>query len=210
MTTRSIVYKIVSTKGDMCYVGSTTKTLRERFDHHKNDYRTDKAKCMSRELFDMYGVDTCIIVPIREFDDIDPEVLRVHEALWVLKLRPNSVNVCLPFGEQKIKWLRVQYKKQWQEEHKEEITERRKQRYEEHKEEILARQSERSKLWRERHRDELLKREKLYREQHRDELRERARERVQCGCGSIVRRDSLTKHRRTKKHQDWLLTQSND
>jgi len=41
------------------------------------------------------------------------------------------------------------------------------------------------------------------RKQYREENREKLKEKITCECGCILRRDSLSRHKRTKKHLDW-------
>jgi group I intron endonuclease len=45
-----------------------------------------------------------------------------------------------------------------------------------------------------------------YREKNREYLNARKKEKIQCQCGSIVSRDYLAKHRKTKKHQEYLTS----
>jgi hypothetical protein len=49
--------------------------------------------------------------------------------------------------------------------------------------------------------------QRLYREANRDRIKAQAAERVDCGCGSNVRRGDKAIHQRTQKHQRWLETQ---
>jgi hypothetical protein len=39
---------------------------------------------------------------------------------------------------------------------------------------------------------------------NKDKIKEKVSEKVQCECGSEVRRDSLPRHRKSKKHQKWV------
>ena len=55
---------------------------------------------------------------------------------------------------------------------------------------------------------------KEYREKNKEKIREKnkknkekIKEKVECGCGSVVRKDGLSQHKRSKKHQNWEKTQ---
>ena len=55
--------------------------------------------------------------------------------------------------------------------------------------------------------DKLLEYDKQYRQTNRDKIVEYRREPIVCECGATVSRNSLARHRRTKKHQQWLEQQ---
>ena len=55
-----------------------------------------------------------------------------------------------------------------------------------------------------RERDQILSRVKEYYKKNSDKIKARARERIQCECGCTVRRASISKHRKTEKHQSLL------
>ncbi len=69
--------------GNECYVGSTLKTLEERFKSHKSQMDTT-----SRILLKKYGVNSCNIVLIKEYDVVDRKHLEAYEQLWINKLKP--------------------------------------------------------------------------------------------------------------------------
>ena len=52
--------------------------------------------------------------------------------------------------------------------------------------------------------DEILKHNKEYRENNRDKIKNYASEKLMCSCGCEIRRDKMTKHQTTKKHQKLL------
>jgi len=58
------VYKI--TGGDLCYIGSTKRSINERFRKHKESYKewklgNKKQYCSSFNIFDLFGVENCKI-----------------------------------------------------------------------------------------------------------------------------------------------------
>ena len=62
--------------------------------------------------------------------------------------------------------------------------------------------------------DKILEQKKQYRQANQDKIleqnkqyRDKQREKIVCECGAVIRRDSLARHRRSKKHQQWLEQQ---
>ena len=99
------------------------------------------------------------------------------------------------------------------------IMQRNKQRYEANRDEIIHKMQEHYHG----HKEEIKPRRKQYNIEHREhkaeydqEVRERNRERIKqrkglqeiCECGITYTHDHKSRHLRTKKHQEWLKTQS--
>jgi len=167
------VYKIISTKGSEIYIGSTFRSLKERSWEHKTD------KCSSTILFDKYGVDSCSIEMIKEYEVYDKEQLRAYEQLWMNNYKNQVVNEQNSFCIEKLR------KKQHYEDHKEYYSEYHKQYYEDHKEE----HSEYNKQ---------------YYEENKDKILEQQKQKYTCGCGSTITKGNKPRHERTQKHQDWV------
>ncbi len=73
------IYKIINRNNEgQCYIGSTCMALYMRFKQHKRDYRdADRRTCMSKVLFDLYGVENCKIELIENFPcDTNAQLLR--------------------------------------------------------------------------------------------------------------------------------------
>ena len=58
--------------------------------------------------------------------------------------------------------------------------------------------------YREQHRDKLIEYNREYREENREALAEQQREIVECECGLTPVRAALARHRKTKKHHDYM------
>ena len=87
-------------------------------------------------------------------------------------------------------------KKEYYEDHKEEIRQTQKEYYEDHKEEF--------KKYYEDHKEE----KKQYYEDNKEELLKKAKEKYTCDCGGKYTYSGKTTHERTKKHQDFILSLS--
>jgi len=197
------VYKIITTEGNECYVGSTFNTTRDRFRMHKDNFKkNDKGVvCSVFKMFDKYGMDKCKMVLIKEYEVVDRRHLEVYETLWIKKLK--AINKLQPCGGILRKEQQRQIGKKWRDENNEQIVERTKQYYEDNKE-IIA---ERQKQYYEDNKEIIAEREKRYREKNRDIIREKAKEKITCECGSIIRKDSLSKHKRSIKHKAFTESQ---
>lgn len=169
------IYKIISTQGTECYVGSTFDTTRNRFQQHKSNYKQRKNKCIVSEMFDKYGIDNCRMLLIKEYEVIDRRHLEVYETLWIKKLK--AINKVQPSGG----ILKKHYLKQF---------------YEDNKKTIL----EKAKIYRVANKEAIAEKDKKYRENNKQKISEKGKERITCECGIEVCRGRLTQHKKTKKH----------
>lgn len=181
------VYKIISSQGNECYVGSTFNTLRDRFKVHKYNYTAKNNKCSVIELFNKYGIDNCKCILIKEYKVNDRRHLEVYETLWIKKLK--SINKNEPCGGLLIREKMKQYSKIHNFNHKEEH----KQYYQDNKEEI----NNKVKLYYEANKEIINAKKNKYGSQ-----------RIICECGTEIRRDAKHKHIKTKKHLNNLPGQA--
>jgi hypothetical protein len=87
--------------------------------------------------------------------------------------------------------------KQYRDKNKDRIVEYHKKYHDENKEKI----TEQAKKYRAENKEKISERKKQYNAKNKDKIRERSKEKIQCECGSIVRRSGLARHKRSKKHQ---------
>ena len=57
------------------------------------------------------------------------------------------------------------------------------------------------------HKEQITERHKQYYLVHKDKILEHRKQKVACECGSILRKGDLARHKRSKKHQDFLNNQ---
>lgn len=87
------IYKI--TGGDLCYIGSTTQSINQRFSKHKDNYRVWKSggkmcKCSSFDIFDEVGIENCKIELLEKTDTLlNRERFYVESMVCVNKKIPN-------------------------------------------------------------------------------------------------------------------------
>jgi hypothetical protein len=197
------IYKIISTQGNECYVGSTFDKTRGRFSKHKSQYKEWKkgkmAKVQSFVLFEKYGVDKCKMILIKEYEVCDRQHLHMYEQLWINKLHP--INKKQSFGaillKERMKKINLEYRiknkdkkkqidREYYEENKEEINSYKKIYYQTHKEQILAR----NKAKYEENKEQILARNKKY-----------GRQKIVCEiCQCEILKKHYPRHQVSLKH----------
>ena len=100
-----IIYKIVyKYNTDLCYIGSTFKTLEQRMTKHKSQYKYFKQGIYNShyriyDLFDKYGTEDFMIFELRKYKihNINTDSNRIqlvaYEQLWINKERYNNTKL---------------------------------------------------------------------------------------------------------------------
>jgi hypothetical protein len=71
------IYKIFSTLNpNTIYIGSTFSNINQRFSRHKYSYIHNLQNCRTKEIFNTYDLNTCIIEPLETFF-LNPDVVDV-------------------------------------------------------------------------------------------------------------------------------------
>ena len=91
-----IIYKIEHKNLPITYVGSSTNSLRHRFNKHKWEYSQNKSNISIFEYFDVHGLDNFQMKLIKKYDIVDIKHLRAYEQLWINKI--DCVNKHLAFS----------------------------------------------------------------------------------------------------------------
>jgi hypothetical protein len=202
---------------DIRYIGSTVNELKYRWKQHKNDfskYKKGKGNLASiYPYFEKYGIENFGITAIKRYAVCDKKHLRVYEQLWMNKLK--CVNHYSAFSpkflynkkyREENKEERAEYNKKYREANKEELVEYIKKYREENIEKIREYDRQRYPA----RKEERAEYSKKYREANKEELAEKQKkygsEKIECSiCQCLIRRDSLARHNKTKKHQDNLV-----
>jgi hypothetical protein len=180
------IYKISCKDPEItdCYVGSTTDH-NSRKSAHKSNCNNKNCKLYNypvyRYIRDNGGWENWEFVLLQDYPCRNKKQLNIRERYWFEKLGA-KLNSCYPDRGKK------EYNKEYREKNKQKLKEQRKKRYEENKEEFLEK-------------------DKKYYEENKEKISERRKEKIECPCGSIFRKDSLAKHKKSQKHQNWEETQ---
>jgi hypothetical protein len=166
------IYKLTSSQTDEIYIGSTIKSLNNRFSGHKCSYKRwlkgqmDKYKTTSFDLLQFADVK---IELIKEFPCETKKELEKEEGKLILE--NNCVNKCVAGRTKK------EYRKEYDAVNKDKIKEYFKEYYQENKEKIKERHKE-----------------------YRDDNNERGKEKFKCNCGGNYTYYHKSHHFKTKKH----------
>ena len=162
------IYKILNTIDDEIYVGSTVETLSMRMSKHRSDMKKQPQSKIYKHMHEL-GVENFYIELIENFPCNDIYELRAREGHFIREIA--TLNKLIAGRTQK------EYRKQYNEEHKEHIKETVKQYYEDNKE-------------------HLLEKKKQYKEEHKEYINEK----ITCNiCGCQVVRNNIARHQRSQK-----------
>lgn len=134
-----IIYKIEPTvahdEADV-YFGSTGKTLAERFNRHKSNFKCGVRRCTSVGIFEKYGVENCVMIELERCcaenrNEREGHYIRTHSC--VNQIIPDRT-VAEYYEDNRE--FHLAYYKQYREDNREVILARHKQYREEHKEHL--------------------------------------------------------------------------
>lgn len=170
------IYRLVSSVDDEFYVGSTCTSLAKRLYNHKIDTRRNPMRLVYQHL-NKVGLDNVDIVLVEEYACENKMELERRERYWIETLKP-TLNRQLPTR------TRQEYSKEYREQNKNALAEKKKEYRVQHKEVV----AEYQKNYREQNKEVIAKqkkdhyeknkeRYKIIYEQNKDEINARQRER---------------------------------
>jgi hypothetical protein len=163
------IYKLWSPQGDEIYIGSTIQPLYKRLNEHKN-----KRDCNSKYLFENY-------------DNVRIELIELYPCNSKMELNKKEgeyirENECLN------RCIAGRTKKEYNEDNKEHILEKRKEWYENNKEH------------KKKYDKEYYENNKDHRKEYRENNKEIINKKINCECGGKYTFSHKTHHFKTKKH----------
>ena len=178
-------YKIC--KDDFCYIGSTTD-LNRRQRQHKCDCTNETRKGYNRNLYTTIrengGWECFTFELIKHFDNLTKQEARVIERVYIEEF--GNINMIKSYRTKQDKSITDQnYYLNNQEKIKEQV-----------------------KQYTLNNKEKKAEQDKQYRLNNRDKIKERYDKWniiIKCDCGSQVCKKDLSRHIKTKKHQDYLL-----
>ena len=221
---KSTIYKLCCKDPEITdiYVGSTTNFTRRKSQHKQrcNNENSDKYYYKVYKTIREYGgFDNWDMVEVEKYCATDRNDLHTRERFWLEELGA-TLNMCIP----------TQSSAEYYKKNKDNIIKRSSEYYNKNKDSIYIKSAEyraknkekiskRNSEYRDKNKEKISKykaeyhvknKEKSnrksaeYRAKNKDKISEQAKEKVQCECGSEVRKDNLTRHRKTKKHQKFI------
>jgi len=179
-----------------CYIGST-EDLHIRKIKHKSRCNNPNNESYNFKVYKFIrangGYDNWDFEVLGEVDCND-KIERYNIERDYIEMVNSSLNTRVP----------GRTKKEYDDTHKEQLRQYGKEYRETHKEQ----KREYDKEYRETHKEEKKEWGKEYYQKHKEEILEKGKIKMTCECGSVVRRYYITTHRKSKKHQAYLM-QSN-
>ena len=172
----TIIYKIYCKDESITeiYIGHTTN-FKHRKNAHISNCNNEKSKEYNLKLY-IYirnngGFDNFNIIELEKYPCNNDKEALLREGYWVKELN-SSLNIQLPSRTEK----------EWRQENKQII-------------------NENAKKYREENKQIIKEKRKIYREENKQIIKEKGKEIIKCECGCQIRKDSLLRHKKTKKHQ---------
>ena len=183
--TEGKIYKLTSSQTDKVYIGSTIKSLNDRFSDHKYHYkRWLKSQMNKITSYDLLQYTDVKIELIKEFPCDTRTELEKEEGKIILD--NNCVNRCVA----------GRTKKEYVEANKEKVKERQKEYVEANKEKI----NEYYKEYVEANKEKINERRKEYVEANKEKINERSKKKYDCECGGKYIYANKSQHFKTKQH----------
>lgn len=201
------IYIIRNTENDKVYIGSTTQPLCKRMALHRRDARTEQ--CINRALYKAFtqiGVDKFSIELLEEYPCDNVEQLLAREGHFIRqhqshisgynkKLEGRGLKEYLEENKEKILQKKIIYR----EGHKEHISNYMKHYYQQNKDEL----QETKKEWYEQNKERILQKRKEYQHENQVLISQQRKEKVVCQCGCEVTRACLSRHKKSQLHLSW-------
>lgn len=201
------IYKLVNNVSTDCYYGSTTLPLSVRKAGHKNGYNFwKKGKHRYTRSFSLFeGNAEVDIILVEKYPCTSKEELHARERYWI------ENNTCLN------KNVPTRSRQEYNIDNKEVIKEKRKK----YREDNIEKINEYNKKYNEKNKDHIKKYyegyylnniekineyKKEYYQKTKDKQLQKQKEKIECECGSIVRRGGLAEHKKSNKHMKWEST----
>jgi hypothetical protein len=179
------IYTLRSYQTNEIYIGSTIDLLPKRLWKHKTDYKCwkngKKPYITSFELikYDDYYIELLELFPCNSKAELEKR--EGHHIRYM-----ECVN----------KLIAGRTKKEYYIENKKKVLEYQKDYYEDNKDKI----KEQKKEYRIENADKIKEQMKGYRIENVEKLKEK----INCECGAIIRKSDLSRHQKTKKHQNFI------
>jgi len=183
------IYKIISPHTDKLYIGSTTQTLKRRFQKHITSYKEYK-KGLINGLSSKYIIESKdpSIVLIELYPCCSKKEKFERESFFIRKYLNigTAVNIYIP----------LRTLDQWKRDNKEkyDLIQAR------YREKNRKKINERDKIYRINNLEKRKLKDKKNYEKNKEKILNRLKETITCECGSVITRVYKSKHVKTKKH----------
>ena len=218
---KSIIYKICCKDPSIAdeYVGSTVNFTRRKSQHKSNCCNENRRQFnykVYQTIRDNGGWNNWDMVEVERFSAQDRKDLHARERFWIEEMK-STLNRCIPTQTpteyyQKNKETINKHKAEYRQNNKEKIAEYKATYRQKNKEKIYERGaeyrqknkgkiSERGAEYRQKNKEKISERDAEYRQKNKGKIAERCAKKIQCECGCVIARHSLSQHLKTTKHK---------
>jgi len=197
------IYQIVNDEmPGVCYIGSTTMSLNTRFGNHRC-HAKNRGCISSKQLFE-YG--NPYIEILEEYPCQTRKELEQRERYYIENT--HCINKFIPtrskkeYHQDNREQISLK-KKEYHQDNREQINAKKKDYYEKNKEQRNAKMKE----YREKNKEQRNAKMKEYNEKNKEQINAKRREKIECECGCIVSRNSLSRHKKSNRHLNQLQSQ---
>ena len=202
----SCVYKICCNDINItdCYVGSTTNLI-ERRRHHKSACNNKKGKDYNYNVYkfirDNGGWGNWTVVLVESYSECNSREELIRFERYHMEKLEATLNSQVPGRTGKEYYQNnsekaKEYYKEWRQNNADEIKEKTKKYYQNNSEKI----KEKSREWIKNNSEKKKERDKKYQQNNAEKIKEKRKEQVECEfCKSVVQKNSLSRHYKTKK-----------
>jgi hypothetical protein len=207
---KNIIYKIQHNDDDsLLYVGHTTNFIKRK-SLHKYHCETHPSP-VYKMIRDNGGWNCFTMIVIQNFPCETKMEARIEEDRMMREMKA-SMNTRRAFtSPQERKDYMKEYKKEYYQSNREVINEKLKDYYRANKEQICEYKREyhqvnkeqiheKKKEYHQANKEHICEKAKDYRLANRDKINEKQREKVECVCGCLIVKSTLTRHMNTKRH----------
>ncbi len=180
------IYKITSPDlPDLCYIGSTARTLQYRWEQHKALYvgwlAGEQNAFAIFPYFKDHGIDKFEMTLIKEYNVVDKHHIRAYEQLWINKYRKTAINknaACQIIPKKILKRIKERTRKEKDPEFAKKMKAKAKEKYQKNKQnpEFVKKNRERAKAYQEANKEKTKENQKKYREANKEKLDAKVKE----------------------------------
>lgn len=185
------IYKIISSKTDNIYIGSTIKSLTQRLCGHYNDIK----KSINMSSGEILKYDDATIVLIEDYPCECKTELLTRERFYIETL-PNVINIQIP----------TRTKKEYRQDNKEYFIEYGKK----YRQDNREHGNEYSRKYYQNNREYHKEIAKKYRQDNKESISKKRNETFNCDCGGKYTRGGKSQHFKTQKHKDYIGALENE
>ena len=197
---QTIIYKIIPNNIilNYCYIGNTCN-IQNRIQNYQSNCINYNCAAYNRLLYrtirENGGWNEWSLIPIEKFPCNNDNEARQREQFYIEKFNTN-LNIIRAFRSEEVKIEQINKDNRTPEQ----IREKTKKYYEKNKEICNIK----SRLYYSNNKEYFEQKRKEYYQLHKEELKKKNLEIIQCQCGSSVVKKSISRHKQTLKHLDYI------